>query len=968
MTARKTSARRLAWRRVSPHSLDHHPSSSSSSSDSLPVHSSGLDAPDQAHYGSSTRDLSPRLGYPPRRAPRSKAFLHSCAAQLSTLYPPTTSESSSGDLSERPLHLSSHSTGPSHKRCRSSIDYVASSTPIMRSLAPTHTDLLPPRKRFRDSYSSEANIEEDTEVNPIETEVDMELGIAYRDDVRDHVEIDPRDVREDTEEYEADTSSGDAIEVGIDPMSTLIVEEEIVEPAGEDFSDSSDTRDDIVRLFGDMPIDLDDVMRDFYHHMFEVCIDRIVKIETVQRRLEADQLIAKRERAGMIERIKSFRLENLKVHAMLDIEKDRVNSLRLYMSLSQEEFRQVRKDRDDTRGRLRRTITNTRSENRNDNGGGYGNGNNTRNGNNRGNNGDSNKNRDVNGIGDRPGEREMLKLMIEVYCLRNEIQKMETELWNLSVKINDMATYTQSFQELTMMFTKIVPEEEDRVEKFIGGLPNNIQGNVIAAEPTRLQDAVRIANHLMDTKHYRKDYPKVKNQNCGNKERVPDPRDKSYVQGGGADRSFVSNTFSTLLDIIPFALDVSYAVELADGRTSETSTLAKNHEVIVCDEKIVCIPYGNEILIVQGDKSDKENKSMLSIISCVKAQKYMEKGCQLFLEQVMVKENKDESKEKRLEDMMTVRDFPEVFLEDIPGLPPIRQVEFQIDLVLGAAPVARAPYRLAPSEMEELSTQLQELYDKAFKRPSSSPWGSPVLFVKKKDGSFQMCIDYRSSVYSKIDLRSSYPQLKVRDEDILKTAFRTYYGHYEFQVMPFGLTNASAVFMDLMNRKVKFLGHVIDSEGIHVDPAKIESIKDWESPKTPTEIGQFLGRCGVRSQDVETLPLRHEVEARKEENYGTEDLCGMIKNLEPRADGTLCLKNRSWIPCFGNLRALFMHESHKSKYSIHHGSDKMSQEIATYVSKCMTCAKVKAEYQKPSGLLVQPVIPVWKWENYEFCY
>ncbi|GJX00103.1 putative reverse transcriptase domain-containing protein [Tanacetum coccineum] len=122
--------------------------------------------------------------------------------------------------------------------------------------------------------------------------------------------------------------------------------------------------------------------------------------------------------------------------------------------------------------------------------------------------------------------------------------------------------------------------------------------------------------------------------------------------------------------------------------------------------------------------------------------------------------------------------------------------------------------------------------------------------------------------------------------------------------------------------------------------------------------------------------LNAQVEARKEENYGTEDLCGMIKNLEPRADGTLCLKNRSWIPCFGNLRTLIMHESHKSKYSIHPGSDKMYQdlkklywwpnmkaEIATYVSKCMTCAKVKAEYQKPSGLLVQPKIPQWKWEN-----
>ncbi|GJR06387.1 putative reverse transcriptase domain-containing protein [Tanacetum coccineum] len=144
----------------------------------------------------------------------------------------------------------------------------------------------------------------------------------------------------------------------------------------------------------------------------------------------------------------------------------------------------------------------------------------------------------------------------------------------------------------------------------------------------------------------------------------------------------------------------------------------------------------------------------------------------------------------------------------------------------GAAPVARAPYRLAPSEMKELAEQLQELTDKGFIRPSSSPWGAPVLFVKKKDGSFRMCIDYRelnkltvknryplpriddlfdqlqgSSIYSKIDLRSGYHQLRVREEDILKTAFRTRYGHYEFQVMPFGLTNAPAVFMDLMNRK-----------------------------------------------------------------------------------------------------------------------------------------------------------------------
>ncbi|GKC47333.1 hypothetical protein Tco_1065055 [Tanacetum coccineum] len=293
-------ARRLASRHASPRSLDHHSSSSSSSSDSSPVHSSGLDVSDQAHSGSSTRDVSPKLCYPLRRAPRrSEAFRHWCAAPLSTLYPPTTSESSSGDLSERPLHSSSHSAGPSRKRCRSLVDSIPSSTPIMRSLAPTRADLLSPRKRFRDSYSSEASIEEDTEVDPIETEIDMELGIDDGDDVRDHVEIDPRDVRDDTEEYEADTSAGDTVEVGIDPMSALIVEEEIVEPAGEDSSDSSGTRDGIVRSFEDMPIDLDDVVRDFYHHMSEVRIDRIVGIETAQSRLEADQLIASGDRARM---------------------------------------------------------------------------------------------------------------------------------------------------------------------------------------------------------------------------------------------------------------------------------------------------------------------------------------------------------------------------------------------------------------------------------------------------------------------------------------------------------------------------------------------------------------------------------------------------------------------------------------------------------------------------------------------
>nr|GEZ28541.1 putative reverse transcriptase domain-containing protein [Tanacetum cinerariifolium] len=278
--------------------------------------------------------------------------------------------------------------------------------------------------------------------------------------------------------------------------------------------------------------------------------------------------------------------------------------------------------------------------------------------------------------------------------------------------------------------------------------------------------------------------------------------------------------------------------------------------------------------------------------------------------------------------------------------------------------------------MKDLSKQLKELSDKGFIRPSSSPWGAPVLFVKKKDGSFKMCIDYRklnkltvknryllpriddlfdqlqgSSVYSKIDLRSGYHQLRVREEDIPKTAFRTHYGHYEFQVMPFGLTNAHVVFMDLMNQVCK---PYLDNQGIHVDPAKIEFVKDWTSPKSPTEIRKANVVADALSRKEREPPLR---------------VRALIMTIG------LDLP-RSWLHCYGNLRTVIMHESHKSKYSIHPSSDKIYQDmkklywrpnmkadIPTYASKCLTCVEVKAEHQRPSGLLVQPKVPEWKWDN-----
>ncbi|KAA3459064.1 DNA/RNA polymerases superfamily protein [Gossypium australe] len=209
------------------------------------------------------------------------------------------------------------------------------------------------------------------------------------------------------------------------------------------------------------------------------------------------------------------------------------------------------------------------------------------------------------------------------------------------------------------------------------------------------------------------------------------------------------------------------------------------------------------------------------------------KGCEAYLAYVI----NDKVTEKKIESIPVVKEYPDVFSEELPGLLPVREVEFEIKLVPGTTQISIAPYRMAPTELKELKAQLQELTDRGFARPSFSPLGAPVL--------------------------SGYYQLRVRESDILKTAFRTRYGHYEFLVMPFGLTNAPAIFMDLMNRilrdkqlyakfskcefwlnEVRFLGHVVLASGIRVDPSKVSAILDWKPPRNISEIHSFLGLAG----------------------------------------------------------------------------------------------------------------------------
>nr|GEV25592.1 hypothetical protein [Tanacetum cinerariifolium] len=673
-------ARRLAWRRVSHHSLADFTLDSSFSSLSS-------DSSSDISLGPLTRVASPRLVDPPIRTLRcSEAFMRWRSAPLSTLYPPTTSESSLDSSSERSLNSSSHSARPSHKRYRSLTTLVPSSTLVSRSIAHALADLSP-YKRFRYSYSFKVSEEEHMEMGTVDAETVADLGIrkgvgAHTEDGIDlGAEVATNDIREDEEEFEAKASAGGTMEITVDPLATG----DIYEPTG-----------------GDAP-DLEGTLYDISYYMSEVPLDRITEFETTQRQLEAS-----RKRDGLADRVRSLGRENLRVQALLCIGRDRVDSLCRHMVLSLEEFHHVRKDHDDTRMRLKRLeslverhlVFSMQSKNslidewkkrwllmRN-----CGNG-----------------NPNENDRGAIPVAREctykdfikcqplkfkgtegvvgLIKWFEKIgilFYISNCPEKYQVKYatctllnsaltwWNSHKRtIGTDVAFVMAWRELMKLTAEMVLEEEDRVDKFIGGLPDNIQGNVIDAEPTRLQDAVRIANNLMDQKlkgypvkmlrtkeslitarkttvgsnhqtkniiledrmwqeptrlatmkeecimdhylsatsvnfimkghrgqvvnqrvitcyecrrqgHYRNDCLKLKDQNCrnktGSKNEIGEARGKAYVLGGG-DANPDSNVIT----------DVSYAIELADGRITETNTILRgsnHHAVIVCDEKI----------------------------------------------------------------------------------------------------------------------------------------------------------------------------------------------------------------------------------------------------------------------------------------------------------------------------------------------------------------------------------------------
>ncbi|GKA92223.1 putative reverse transcriptase domain-containing protein [Tanacetum coccineum] len=470
----------------------------------------------------------------------------------------------------------------------------------------------------------------------------------------------------------------------------------------------------------------------------------------------------------------------------------------------------------------------------------------------------------------------------------------------------------------------------------------------------------------------------------------------------GVARSFISISFASMLNIPSITIDTFYDIEMADGNLVSTNTIIKGCTLTKLNQpfqiNLMPIKLGSFDVVIGMDWLSKYHAKILCHEKVVHIPI---NGETLIIRVLMIHVMEKKSDEKRLEDIPVVKEFLDVFLEDLPGLPPVRQVEFQIDLIPRAALVARTPYRLAPSKMQELSNHLQELTDRAKltareraldgtgdKRYNRVEWESSrrgpldswcipagrALARTGETGDGGRREKNKNYIWGE-EQESAFQLLKQKlyEAPILELPE----GNDDFVVYcNASLQGLGAV---LMHRE-KFIAYASRQLKPHKENytthdlklgAVVFALKIWRHYLYGTKALILTVHPKLPSQILEA-----QNEALKEENVKNENLRGMDKSFEIHPDETRCIKNQSWLPLFGGLRDLIMHESHKSKYSIHPGSDKMYHDlkklywwpnmkaiIAEYVGKCLTCSRVKAECQKPSGLLVQPEIPMWKWER-----
>nr|GEW48817.1 putative reverse transcriptase domain-containing protein [Tanacetum cinerariifolium] len=592
-------------------------------------------------------------------------------------------------------------------------------------------------------------------------------------------------------------------------------------------------------------------------------------------------------------------------------------------------------------------------------------------------------------------------LMRGEFCPSNEMQKLETELWNHTMVGVGHTAYTDRFHELARLVPHLVTLENRRIERN-GSIKKNHKKRGNKGEPCKDRNGrddnkrTRIGNAFATTansvrREYKGTTPKVMLRNvtptnarnptamayyeCGSTDHIKAAclrrafmlgaeearQDLNIMMGAftlnnhyattlfdsGADYSFFSTTVIHLLSIEPSDLGFSYEIEIASGQLVKIDYVIKgckleieghafdinlipfgsgsfdmiigidwlsNHKAkIICHEKVVRIPLPNgKVLRVIGERPEEKMRHLRST----------------------------KTKEQKQEEIVVVRDYPKVFMDDQLGLPLIQEIKFQIEFVPGSIPVTKSAYRLAPSEMEELSYQLKELQDKVY----SKTWEEHevilglVLELLKKE-----------KLYAKFSK------------------------------------------CDFWLREVQFLGHVINGDGIHVDPSKIEAVKNWKSPRTlsegklydapvlalPDGPEDFVVYCDVSGLGLGCVDAKRILAAQKEacdESAGLQK--GLDEMIKHMSDGALYYLDRIWVPLKGDVRTLIMDEAHKSKYYVHLGADmmyydlrdrywwpEMKKDIVVYLSRCLACLKVNAEHQRLYGLLQQPEIPKWKWEG-----